>query len=132
MYIYIYIYMLSGPGPQTPPPPPPGPGPRPAPEHSNRTTGTNPRKQGGGRTMENDPSKCFFTERRTASEQGHGAPFARRKEHDHILYSNEHVTMTSIPYLCRTAPHRRGGANQNDHRPQPTGGEGTRHVTIPL
>ena len=46
--------------------------------------------------MENDPSQCFFTERRTAPEQGQGAPFARRKEQHHILYGNEHVTMTLL------------------------------------
>ena len=64
---------------------------------------------------------------------GTGAPFARRREQHHILYGNEHVTMTllltsgGIPYhisVEHTAPHRRGGANQNDHRPHPTGGGG--------
>ena len=35
-------------------------------------------------------------ERRTASEQGQGAPFARRKEQHHTLYGNEHVTMTLL------------------------------------
>ena len=36
-------------------------------------------------------------------------------------------------FVEHTAPHRRGGANQNDHRPHPTGGvEGTRHVTMTL
>ena len=32
-------------------------------------------------------------ERRTASEQGQGAPFARRKEQHHTLYGNEPMTL---------------------------------------
>ena len=74
---------------------------------------------------------------------GTGATFARRNEQHHILYGNEHVTMTLLltankrqqqyhTSLEHTAPHRRGGANQNDHRPRPTGGEGRRHVTMTL
>ena len=49
-----------------------------------------------------------------------------------ILYGNEHVTLlltsgsnhTIHIFVEHTAPHRRGGANQNDHRPHPTGGGG--------
>ena len=54
------------------------------------------------------------------------------KEKRAILYGNEHVTMTLLLtsgsnhtihiFVEHTAPHRRGGANQNDHRPHPTGG----------
>ena len=56
------------------------------------------------------------------------------KEKRAILYGNEHVTMTLLLtsgsnhtihiFVEHTAPHRRGGANQNDHRPHPTGGGG--------
>ena len=56
------------------------------------------------------------------------------KEKRAILYGNEHVTMTLLLtsgsnhtihiFVEHTAPHRRGGANQNDHRPHPTGGVG--------
>ena len=63
------------------------------------------------------------------------------KEKRAILYGNVHVTMTLLLtsgsnhtihiFVEHTAPHRRGGANQNDHRPHPTG-EGTRHVTMTL
>ena len=60
-----------------------------------RTTGTNPRKPEGGRTMEN-PSQCFFTGAENRIRAGTGAPFARRKELHHILYGNEHVTMTLL------------------------------------
>ena len=50
------------------------------------------------------------------------APFARRKQQHHILYGNEHVTYhISVEH---TAPHRLGGANQNDHRRHPAGGGG--------
>ena len=45
----------------------------------------------GGRTMENDPTGA---ENRIRA--GTGAPFARRKEQHHILYGNEHVTMTLL------------------------------------
>ena len=78
--------------------------------------------------MENDPSQCFFTGAENRIRAGTGAPFARRKEQHHILYGNEHVTMTlrltsgSNHTTPHTAPHRRGGANQKDHRPHPTGG----------
>ena len=84
--------------------------------------------------MENDPSQCFFTGAENRIRAGTGAPFARRKEQHHILYGNEHVTMTLLLtsgsnhtlhiFVEHTAPHRRGGANQNDHRPHPTGGGG--------
>ena len=90
--------------------------------------------------MENDPSQCFFTGAENRIRAGTGPPFARRKGQHHILYGKEHVTMAlqlqaaaTIPYSVEhTAPHRLGGANQNDHRPHPTGGEGTRHVTMTL
>ena len=87
------------PGPHTPPLPVPGPRPpsRPCSQRS-RKTGTNLRKPEGGSTMENDPSQCFFTgpgaENRIRA--GTRAPFARRKEQHHILYGNEHVTMTLL------------------------------------
>ena len=42
------------------------------------------------------PASASSQERRTASEQGQGAPFARRKEQHHTLYGNEHVTMTLL------------------------------------
>ena len=42
------------------------------------------------------PASASSQERRTASEQGQGAPFARRTEQHHILYGNEHVTMTVL------------------------------------
>ena len=93
--IYIYIYERYGtPPPMVSPPPPGPPGPRPA-QHS-RTTGTNPRKPEGGRTMENDASQCFFTGAENRIRAGTGAPFARRKEQHHILYGSEHVTMTLL------------------------------------
>ena len=134
MYIYIYIYALGSraatpPPPRYPPPPlppdPPVPG-GPCSQQS-RTTGTNTRKPKpeGGRTMENDPSLTGAENRIRART---GTPFARRKEQHHILYGNEHVTYNIS--VERTAPHRLGGANQNDHRPRPTGGEGTRHATM--
>ena len=84
-------YMLSGPGPL----PEPGPPGRPCSQQS-RATGTNPRKPEGGMTMENDPSQCFFTGAENCIRAGTGPPFARRKEQRHILYHNEHVTMTSL------------------------------------
>ena len=82
--------------------------------------------------MENDPSQCFFTGAENRIRAGTGAPFARRKEQHHILYGNEHVTMTllltsgsnhTIP-LQNTLPPQGGGANQKDHRPHSTGGRG--------
>ena len=76
--------MLSGPGP--PPPPPHGIPPHPAPSRP-------PEK---GRTMENDPSQCFVTGAENRIRAGTGAPFARRKEQHHILYRNDHVTMTLL------------------------------------
>ena len=50
--------------------------------------------RGGGRTMENDPSQ--FRGAKNRIRAGTGAPFARRKEQHHILYGNEHVTMTLL------------------------------------
>ena len=133
--------MLSVPGPPPPPwypPPPPGPRP-PGLLQRSRTTGTNPRKPEGGRTMENDPSQCFFTGAENRIRAGTGAPFARRKEQHHILYGNERndditANKRQQPYhisVEHTAPHRRGGANQNDHKPHPTGGGGDK-VTMTL
>ena len=94
IYMYIYIYILGSP----PLPRYPSPLPVPAPggpcSQQSRTTGTNPRKPEGGRSMENDPSQCFFTGAENRIRAGTGAPFARRKEQHHILYGNEHVTMT--------------------------------------
>ena len=76
--------------------------------------------------MEND-------QRRTASEQGQGHRLQGEKSNIILWYGNEHVTMTLLPNKWQqpyhisvehTAPHRLGGANQNDHRPHPTGGGG--------
>ena len=47
-------------------------------------------------TMENDPRQCFFIGAENRIRAGTGAPFARRKEQYHILYGNEHVTMTLL------------------------------------
>ena len=64
----------------------PEPAGRPCSQRS-RTTGTNPRKPEGGRTMENDPSQCFFTgaENRIKAGTGH-----------RLQGGNEHVTMTLL------------------------------------
>ena len=58
-----------------------------------------------------------------------GTLFQGRKEQRHILYGNDDIIANKRqqPYhssVEHTAPHRRGGANQNDHRPHPTGGGG--------
>ena len=115
MYIYIYIYICS----RVPPPC----------SQRSRTTGTNPHKPEGGRTMENDPSQCFFTGAEKRIRAGTGAPFARRKEQHHILYGDEHVTMT---LLLTSGSNHRGWANQNGHRRHPTagGGDKARHDDI--
>ena len=127
-YVRVYIYMLSGPGLPPPPPPPmvspppsrpPAPvppGPRTAPAPSGPAQ---PERTEG--TMENEPHQS--RDRGTVC-----------KEKRAILYGNEHVTMTLLLtsgsnhtihiFVEHTAPHRRGGANQNDHRPHPTGGGG--------
>ena len=92
------------PRPPRPPPHPssyrpvPNPNPRPSRPCSrrSRTTGTNPRKPERGRTMENDPSQCFFTGAENRIRAGTGAPFTRRKEQHQILYGYEHVTMTLL------------------------------------
>ena len=135
--LHVYIYICSRVPGRHPPPPPPKVSPPPLPpdppvpggpcSQQSRTTGTNTRKPKpeGGRTMENDPSLTGAENRIRART---GTPFARRKEQHHILYGNEHVTYNIS--VERTAPHRLGGANQNDHRPRPTGGEGTRHATM--
>ena len=92
----LQYYICSRvPGPHPPPPPPGPPPPHPC-SHRPRTTGTNPRNPEGGGTMENDPSQCFFTGAENCIRAGTGAPFARRKEQHHILYGNEHVTMTLL------------------------------------
>ena len=96
---YVYIRAATPPPPPPPwyPPPPPLPAPQPPapPPLLPATTGTNPRKPEGGRT-ENDPSQCFFTGAENRIRAGTAAPFARRKEQHHILYDNEHVTMTLL------------------------------------
>ena len=67
LYTLVCVDMLSGPGP---PPPPPQWYPRP---RRLARPGSQPRKpEGEGGRTKNDPSQCFFTERRTASEQGQG------------------------------------------------------------
>ena len=58
----------------------------------------------------------------------------KEKRATSYLYDDEHVTMTLLLtsgsnhtihiFVEHTAPHRRGGANQNDHRPHSTGGGG--------
>ena len=102
----IYIYICSRvPGPHTPPPPPmvyppppfpvPGPRPRAAPVPGGQPERTHANQSEGGR-WRMIPASASSQERRTASEQGQGAPFARRKEQHHTLYGNEHVTMTLL------------------------------------
>ena len=127
------------------PPPPsrplaPGPPCRPCSQRS-RTTAKNPRKPEGGRTMENDPSQCFFTGAENRIRAGTGAPLARRKEQHHILYGNEQVTMTLLLTsgsnhtisLQNTLPHTGGaGPTKTTTGPTPQGEEGTRHVTMTL
>ena len=122
------------PGPHPPPPPMvspppfpvPGPRPRaaPAPGGPGQPERTHANQSEGGR-WRMIPASASSQERRTASEQGQGAPFARRKEQHHTLYGNEHVTMTllltsvaaTIPYLCRTHCPTQAGRGQ-PKRPQ--------------
>ena len=91
--------------------------------------------------MENDPRQCFFTGAENRIRAGTGAPFAKRKEQHHILYGNEHVTMTLLLTsgsnhtisLYNTLPHTGGvGPTKTTKGPTPQGGEGTRHVTMTL
>ena len=117
------LYMLSGPGLPPPPPPPmvspPPLPPCPAPSGPAQPERTHANQREG--TMENEPHQS--RDRGTVC-----------KEKRAILYGNEHVTMTLLLtsgsnhtihiFVEHTAPHRRGGANQNDHRPHPTGGGG--------
>ena len=158
-YMHTHIhetrtYMLSGPGLPHPPPhgiPPPFPGPRPlcprAPEPPllpavphNRNEPTQTRERGRWRMI---PASASSQERRTASEQGQGHRLQGEKSNIiFCMVTSMLVTMTLLLtsgsnhtihiFVEHTAPHRRGGANQNDHRPHPTGGEGTRHVTMTL
>ena len=61
------------------------------------------------------------------------------KEKRAILYGNEHVTMTLLLtsssnhtihiFVEHIAPHRRGGANQNDPKISPQGGGGDKART---
>ena len=125
--------MLSGPGlPPNPPPPPryppppcppapvpPGPRTAAAPSGPAQPERTHANQREG--TMENEPHQS--RDRGTVC-----------KEKRAILYGNEHVTMTLLLTsgsnhtihisVEHTAPHRLGGADQNDHRPHPTGGVG--------
>ena len=99
---------------------PPGPRTAPAPSGPAQPERTHAKNQREG-TMENEPHQS--RDRGTVC-----------KEKRAILYGNEHVTMTLLLtsgsnhtihiFVEHTAPHRRGGANQNDHRPHPTGGGG--------
>ena len=81
--------------------------------------------------MENDPSQCFFTGAENRIRAGTGAPFARRKEQHHILYGNEHVTMTLLLTsgsnhtisLQNTLPHT-GGAGPTKATTGPTPQQG--------
>ena len=85
---HIYIYALGSRAP-TPPPPPPmvSPPPLPCPRppaagpcsRRSRTTGTNPRKPERGRTMENDPSQCFFTGAENRIRAGTGRTVCKEK-----------------------------------------------------
>ena len=106
IHIYIYIHALGSraPTPRPPygiPPPLPAPGPpgRPCSQRS-RTTGTNPRRthanQREGGRWRMIPASASFTGAENRIRAGTGAPFARRKEQHHILYGNEHVTMTLL------------------------------------
>ena len=91
IYMYIYIYICSRvPGPHTPLPPPHGipPPPLPCPRppaaggpcsRRSGTTGTNPRKPERGRTMENDPSQCFFTGAENRIRAGTGRTVCKEK-----------------------------------------------------
>ena len=113
-------------------PPPMAPGPRP-PAVPHERTHANQREGGRWRTIPDSASSQSGEPHQ--SRDGH--PFTRRKEQHHTLSGNEHVTVTLLltsdsnhrqqPYhtsVERTAPHRRGGAIQKDHRPHSTGGGG--------
>ena len=95
------VCMVSGPGPPSPPhgippPPPPAPGSRaPAPSGPAQPERTHANQREGGR-WRMIPARCFFTGAENRIRAGTGAPFARRKEQHHILYGNEHVTMTLL------------------------------------
>ena len=142
--MWMLVYMLSGPAPPWYPPPPfpvPGPRPRaaPAPGGRGQPERTHANQSEGGR-WRMIPASASSQERRTASEQGQGAPFARRKEQHHTLYGNEHVTMTLLltsgsnhTCLCRTHCPTQAGRGQ-PKRPQAPlhRGKGTRHVTMTL
>ena len=125
-HVYIYIYALGCRAPTTPPPPhgippppsqPPAPCPRapeppllPAVPH-NRNEPTQTRGRGRWRM--------------NRIRAGTGAPFARRKKRA-ILYGNEHVLTSGSNHTIHIFVEHtgRGGANQNDHRPNRTGGGG--------
>ena len=115
----MYIYALGSraatppPHPSRPPAPvPPGPRTAPAPSGPAQPERTHANQREG--TMENEPHQS--RDRGTVC-----------KEKRAILYGNVHVTMTLLLtsgsnhtihiFVEHTAPHRRGGANQNDHRP---------------
>ena len=121
----VFLKALGSRAPTTPPPPwypppvPPGPRTAPAPSGPAQPERTHTNQREG--TMENEPHQ--------SRDRG---TFCKEKRA--ILYGNEHVTMTLLLtsgsnhtihiFVEHTAPHRRGGANQNDHRPHPTGGGG--------
>ena len=138
--------MLSGPGPPPPPPPHPpppmvSPAPSPAPcrgrpllpaVEDNRKEPTQTR----GREDDGEWSQPVLLHRSGEPHQSRDRAhhWQGEKEQHHILCGNKHVTMTLLltkrqqPYhtsVEHTAPHRRGGANQKDHRSHSTG-EGTR------
>ena len=83
-----HTYMLSGNPPRWYPPPPPARLLRAVPHNRNEPTQT------GNRGRE--ASQYFFTGAENRIRAGTGAPFGRRKEQHHILYGNEHVTMTLL------------------------------------
>ena len=98
------------PGSHPPPSRPPCPRPpnRPCSQRS-RTTGTNQREgtMGQGHRLQGEQSNFVWY----------------RARNDDITANKRQQPYHT--YLCRhTAPHRRGGANQNDHRPHPQAGGG--------
>ena len=111
------MYALGSRAP-TPPPPPHGIPPR------SRTTATNPRKPEGGRTME------IHRSGEPHQSRDRGTVCKEKRATSYFVWSrarNDDITANKRqqPYhitVEHTAPHRRGGANQNDHRPHPTGG----------
>ena len=93
IYIYIYTYLGSPPPlPGIPPPSRSPPRAAPAPSSPGQPERTHSNQREGDR-WRMIPASASSQERRTASEQGQGT-VCKEKEQHHILYGNEHVTMT--------------------------------------